>query len=59
MKNPKGDKFKFAKSWSIPCVENKWIYDSVMSGHALPTKTYEVEGRAASSPTRDDLEAGL
>lgn len=52
VKHPKGEKYKYAQQWNIPCVEPKWIYDSVQNGHNLPTKSYEVKGgRAASSPT--------
>lgn len=52
VKHPKGDKYKFAKSWNIPCVPLRWIHESVENGNALPTKAYEISGgAAASSPT--------
>ncbi|KAK3930026.1 DNA topoisomerase 2-binding protein 1-A [Frankliniella fusca] len=55
VKQPKGEKYKYAQQWDVPCVEPKWIYDSVQNGHALPTKSYEVKGgRAASSPSDTD-----
>ncbi|XP_034250905.1 DNA topoisomerase 2-binding protein 1 [Thrips palmi] len=50
VKQTKGDKFKHAKLWGVPCVELRWIYDSVEAGNALPTKAYEVDGNAVSSP---------
>lgn len=54
VKKTSGEKFRYAKTWSVPCVEPRWIFDCVESGYALPTKSYEVgTSMTTSSPTSE------
>ena len=40
---PKGDKYRFAKSWKMSIVSLKWIYDSIEAKYCLPEKKYEFD----------------
>ncbi|XP_076255601.1 mutagen-sensitive 101 isoform X2 [Rhynchophorus ferrugineus] len=46
------EKFKAAKSRSIPCVTTDWLFNSVEKGYSLPYKNYQVKA-ATSTPTKD------
>ncbi|XP_076358286.1 mutagen-sensitive 101 isoform X2 [Tachypleus tridentatus] len=39
---PKGEKFKFAKTWRLYCVKVEWIYDSISAGYCLDETLYQV-----------------
>lgn len=38
---PKGDKYEFARKWSIHCVSTQWFYDCIKSGFWLDESSYE------------------
>jgi len=38
---PKGEKYEFARKWSIHCVSTQWFYDCIKTGFWLDEKTYQ------------------
>lgn len=38
---PKGDKYEFARKWSIHCVSTQWFYDCIKSGFWLDETSYQ------------------
>ncbi|XP_013785818.1 DNA topoisomerase 2-binding protein 1-like isoform X2 [Limulus polyphemus] len=43
---PKGEKFKFAKTWKLYCVKVEWIYDSISAGYCLDETLYQLVSEA-------------
>ncbi|KAL0280534.1 UNVERIFIED_CONTAM: hypothetical protein PYX00_001796 [Menopon gallinae] len=48
---PEGEKFKFAKSWNIPCVKPSWVYDSVESKVIHNLNSYGLDSKVVKSST--------
>lgn len=51
LSKPEGDKFKFAKSWNIPCVKPSWVYDSIDSKVICNLSLYSLESKVVKSST--------
>ncbi len=64
LKEPNGEKFKYAQIKRIPCLNIQWLYDSVEKGYALPEDKYVIRSdsqNCATNPTpqRSYVENGL
>ncbi|GFS61654.1 DNA topoisomerase 2-binding protein 1-A [Nephila pilipes] len=59
LSEPSGDKYRYAKSWKIYCVNVNWIYDSVKSGYCKDEALYKIDDSCKhiqpkrSTPNRD------
>lgn len=49
LNSPNGEKYKHAKTMNIPCLQTKWIYDSLETGHILPFDQYYIDTESESS----------
>ena len=52
LSEPTGDKYRFAKSWKVICVNVKWIYDSVEAGYCRDETLYALDESSQFVPKR-------
>ncbi|XP_064623167.1 DNA topoisomerase 2-binding protein 1-A-like isoform X2 [Lineus longissimus] len=54
IKEPKGQKYEFARKWKIQIVDPKWLRDSIERGYCLDEALYPVKlGKKTSTPSKD------
>ena len=52
---PRGEKYKSAQAWGLPCVYPSWILDSVEKGYAVPSAKHLLMPQMKSStPTKTE-----
>lgn len=52
LNEPVGDKYRFAKSWKVICVNVKWIIESVEAGYCRDEALYGLDESVQTQPKR-------
>ena len=49
LRTPEGEKFKYATMKAVPCLDIKWLFDSLENGWALPEEDYVIASSQKSN----------